>query len=87
MKIKAGYYVINHYYPEVTRKSIAEVVQIIMSKENLDDCDIKVLHELIKLFAHYSEKKLELHSAHQVKLLESLMEDKGNQREEQNNEK
>ena len=37
--------------------------------------------------AHYSEKQLELHSAHQVKLLESLMEDKGNQREEQNNEK
>lgn len=72
MKIPNGYYIINHYYPEVTRKIISKCIQLLIEKENPNDDDIEILQELTGLYKHFTESKLSKHSESQISLLESL---------------
>lgn len=72
MKLPKGYYVINHYYPEVTREKLSKAIELISDKKNLNDNEIEALKELRVLYEHYTASNLKLHSKYQMHFLKSL---------------
>lgn len=72
MKVPAGYYVINHYYPEVARKKLSKAIALISNCKSLNNNAIEALKELEELHGYFTEDNLKKHSEHQKQFLKSL---------------